>query len=170
MQALPLSLQDSGDRQGQSSFLLFCISKTPFSVNLKGQKRKERASELCWGNHCPLTRRGMLSGLHNSPGSNSGFAPNLWQKAVLRSRESDPIPWWGGETIAELVRSPSNDPQAYDILRTMDFQTRRQGRLGSRKRSSLPPTSNHPWVTEHLPRRGYILGVEVREQYPKTQN
>ena len=40
MQALPLSPWDYGDRQGQSSFLLCCVSKILFSVNLKGQKKK----------------------------------------------------------------------------------------------------------------------------------
>ena len=42
MQVLPLSPWDSGDRQGQSAFLLCCISKILFSVNLKGQKKKGR--------------------------------------------------------------------------------------------------------------------------------
>ena len=45
MQALPLSPWDYGDRQGQSSFLLCCISKILFSVNLKGQKKKEGGCE-----------------------------------------------------------------------------------------------------------------------------
>ena len=40
MQVLPLSPWDYGDRLGQSSFLLCCISKILFGVNLKGQKKK----------------------------------------------------------------------------------------------------------------------------------
>lgn len=66
LQALPLFLQDSGDRQGQSSFLLGCVSKIFFSVIFKRQKKEARASPLSWGNHFHPTSPGMLSGCWRS--------------------------------------------------------------------------------------------------------
>lgn len=96
---------------------------------------------------------------HSRPGSDSGFAPHLSGVQPLPSVESETTPCrrqgeWG---VAEPVRCPSDDAQAYGILRSTDSRAEGRGTwaLGNTPRPS-PPTlrpagPKHPCTPEHLP-------------------
>lgn len=94
LQALPLFLQDSGDRQGQSSFLLGCVSKIFFSVIFKRQKKGGKSFTSLLREPLPSYQPRNAEWVleeHSNSGSDPGDALNLSDRdQLLRSMESDP--------------------------------------------------------------------------------
>lgn len=143
-----LSPWDSGDRQGQSSFLLCCISKVFFSVNLKEQKKEEaRASHLCWGNHCLPTHPGTLSG-YSSPGLGLGFSP-ISAREQIYEVWPHPLGWRVGCWTCKKSPSWLSGTWQFENDGFLDFETRRPGGTAGHL-GILLPTPNHSLVPEYL--------------------
>lgn len=176
LQALPLFMQDSGDRQGQSSFLLRCVSKTFFSVTFKGQKKGGKSFTSLLReplpSYQPRNAQWVLEE-HSNSGSDPGDALNLSDREqLLRSMESDPTGHGVGGLYLKQVCA--GDSQAHGSLRATDFHTRRQGHGGS---GNIPPhlPAFYPHNSPQPPQgprisslRDYILGMKMG-QYSKAQ-